>query len=1102
MSATALDPDVLRSASHVNMAAHLTAPFAGGARGNPVPIASDGSATVDWESREPLLLAAPTSQQGAGELVLSGTTAAGAVALGTLTFAPYTEAGAYLPLLLPAVDALLRTAQPFEVALTLSSGDGRGGPLTPLSPAEIAGLIELALLEGITGRLLYTIGAEKQRIRRQAREIAAMRALASARDDALDRSGADVGVPRFLEGLEWDAERGQVVSQTLAQPESDDDYRRRIGLYRPLLQPTLANVTQLLNGAGAPTDPNSGALSQIAPALSDRFTVNDEYNPFAVAIHLVSSGDDVYRSEFLQYVRATRLLWPLENPAADAIHSARFLPSSERTRIEGVRSALRDGYAFSADAAADPALAPLLADALNRLSACRGALGVSSAWTISRVQQNDGGSRYELGLGANLTLPAAAELDQLGSALSSPTRTPASDAETEALLASMTPRSSASDPDGSWLLEPCGLRTVQRLDATTLFVSHLPVFGLLIDGSSQASFSGWSLLVPGNFGGDSGADVFAYQRESASGQFFSVSNGELVPLSEPFTGLSGNWTAIVSGTFTADSVADGLLCYDATNGRLECHVYDLYNFTFTPVGTSSTGWSTTISQLVTGDFGATGYTNIALHDPIAGRIDFFDGNFTALTRIGKPVTDIGQGWTHLVTGDFSDSPHSDLLFYDAAAGRGAFFTLDGPGRPRLLAEHHDWQPGWSHVVSGFFYTGAGKDLLFYDRDDGSCELDSTDGHGNLTLIASHSDWARDWTHVIGGDWSGRQFDLFGLSEQVSSGGYTDLLLYNATSGRCEADALDNQLNLQKLGATAAPTPSSIALDGHYYAAESESSNVVLESGLTAALAAWASSGGEAPLLLNATDAATAWGHAAINDNARQALQDGGLANVPDPVALAALLPSYPSDQLATLRLGPLLTASLLAGQGADQIKALVTLLGANDLPSAVGFATSDGQVLLVVAVIGLPVAGLNLAERGATGFRWYSIPLAGMRAAIGPSGSHTQLTAAGHGLNAVVLIGYTRQSGVPDPYEFSIDLPNGAALSLQQYEFLMNLLDHAYPAGVGVNTYAIRQRHVALGDSIVALAPGVSRTYRPFRRTRSRGVIAAQSRSGDGQFLT
>lgn len=1075
MATTVLDPDVFRSASTPAMGAGLTAPFAGGATQNEVAIAPDGTASVAWSAREPVLLAAPQAGLGDETLELTGTlTAPDSVTLPALSFMPYTEAGAQLPLYLPSVDPASAEAQPFTVALT-ATRTAPDGTRTTLAPAQLATVVSLTVLEGVLGRALYVAAAEKQRIRRQAREIQAMRRLGAAHLNALDRTGADLGVLRFTDQLAFDSGTEQILTVRAAQPEPDADYRRRLGLYRPWRRSTLGAVTELLNGPGAPADANAGPLSQLAPTLTERFSILDSAAPMAVAIHLVSAGDDQIRAQFLSYIRATMLIWPADSAAADDVHGARFLPAAEKQRVEQVRTALRAGYAFTAGAETDPALASVLADALVRVANCRLALGDTSTWTITRAQANDAGSRYELGLGIDVELPAPAVLDQLHAALVNPARTADGDPEIEALLESMTPESSAADPEGRWLLEPCGLRTVHRLDAGTLFVSHLPVFGLVIDGASTAPLTAWSALVPGNFGGWLGSDVFAYQRESGTGQFFAVVEGEMFALGAPITGLPTTWTQIVSGNFAQDRVTDAIACYDPADGRLEARFYSVESNTLTALGTPLTGLGATISQLVTGSFGVAPHTNLMLYDPVSGTTSFYNGNFNAMRALSAPSTDAGGGYTHVVAGAFSAGEESALLFYDRTAGRGAFYAVDSPGRLRPLAEHHDWQSGWTHVAVGYFSSGENAQVLFYNRDTGAAELNSSDQNGNLVLARSLTDWDPNWTQVLPGSWA--------------TNGYSSFLLHNATTSRAEFDLLGDGLGRVQFGAATGPAVSGIELDGHYYAAESQDSNVVLEAGLTAAMTAWQTAGNEAVTRLSTADANTAWALAAANDSVRQALQDGGLPSVSDPVGLSHQLTGVASDLVATLALGPNLTASVRAGAGAEEIHALIGMLRENDIPSAVGFATSDGRVLLVIGVIGLPVAGLNLSEQTATGFRWYAVPIVGMRPWIGPAGTRTQLTAGDWGLSAVVLLGYARQGGVPDPYQFTVDLPADGTLSLEQYEFLMNTLELACPAGVSVNTYAIRQNHVSLGGSVTPLGPRLSRTYRPFRRPRSRGML-------------
>jgi hypothetical protein len=99
-------------------------------------------------------------------------------------------------------------------------------------------------------------------------------------------------------------------------------------------------------------------------------------------------------------------------------------------------------------------------------------------------------------------------------------------------------------------------------------------------------------------------------------------------------------------------------------------------------------------------------------------------------------------------------------------------------------------------------------------------------------------------------------------------------------------------------------------------------------------------------------------------------------------------------------------------------------------------------VLLVAGALGLPEAGLNLNGRRATGFRWFVVPIhpsGGEPATIRAIGSRTQLVAQRPGLFAVVCVGYARRA-LTDPYEVRVELPGEATLTLEQYEYLMNLL--------------------------------------------------------------
>jgi hypothetical protein len=406
--------------------------------------------------------------------------------LASLEFARYSEAGAFLPLHLPEAAAATRTSAPFTIALTLTRV-AADGTETAVALAEISTLIEARIIEGVMGRLIYILGAEKARLRRQAREIAAMRILALARDDALDRTGADLGVARFADQIRFDATQRQIVTDlrkdATGNPvaEPDDEYRNRLAIYLPFLLSSRSRVNEMLNGPGTDADPNRGLLSGLG--LTHRFRVIDKDNEFAFAIHLISSGGGQLRDNFLDYVRKAHLIHFENIPAANVIHSQRFLPQAEKDRANQLRARLRQVYTFPAGAA----IAPALASALDLAGRCARELGVTGQRQIFRAQEAGAGSRYELGLGVDLRPFTVAQLNQMRNRLLGPNRQPSTDAEVEGLLQGMAPLPAPDDPEGVWLLAPCGLRTVHRINTQRLYVSHLPTSGLVITGPEDAA---------------------------------------------------------------------------------------------------------------------------------------------------------------------------------------------------------------------------------------------------------------------------------------------------------------------------------------------------------------------------------------------------------------------------------------------------------------------------------------------------------------------------------------------------------------------------------------------------------------------------------------
>src|SRR5262249_22172441 len=253
-----------------------------------------------------------------------------------------------------------------------------------------------------------------------------------------------------------------------APREPDQEYKRRLGIYRPFLMPSRRNVLALLNGPGT-TGQNSGLLGQAG--VTSRVSMTESDTEFAVGILLVENPAGGQKPAFFDFLRKVQLV----QPSAD-VPASRLVSTAARARENAMRARLRAAFRFAPGAY----VAPGLAAALDRLGRCRQALGATTPLTVLRAQDDAGGSRFELGLGVELPVPNATELDAMAAALDSRTIAASADAETRAVLAGMTPALAASDPAGRWLLGPCGLRTVHVTAAGTLYLSHFPVFGMTV----------------------------------------------------------------------------------------------------------------------------------------------------------------------------------------------------------------------------------------------------------------------------------------------------------------------------------------------------------------------------------------------------------------------------------------------------------------------------------------------------------------------------------------------------------------------------------------------------------------------------------------------
>lgn len=457
-----------------NLLDHLTGPFQGASRRVRVPLDAAGEAGVDWTSRHPVLIA--VLREDIGEETVTVAVAVDGEDQRPVEFAPWSEAGASLPVFVPDT-----ADQPLVPAFTVAVQARRGADV-------VAGLVELAVVEGNFGRLLYLLGQEKVRLRRIAREVHAYRTLDLARRDALDRIGADLGVARFDDELVH--EDGEVYARHGAR-ESDVDYALRLRMYRRFLTPSPGAVTRLLDTMFA--DLPDGVRPAVVEA-DDRF---------AVAIHLVGVGGAAHRDNFLSTLRRDRLILPA--PQANAVHQARRLSTSRLAEIEALRARLRAGFVF----AAAHAVAPPLAHALDRVARVGAAVGFGTRWTVQRAQDTVS-SRYQLGLGVDVAMPTSAQVADIRARVLDQNRPPGADPTAEALITAIRAAgvpTAAADPELGWLWRGCGLPTVHRLNAGSLHLSHLPTGGLAITGPATTTAGATEQLsalfhAPGDPGGN------------------------------------------------------------------------------------------------------------------------------------------------------------------------------------------------------------------------------------------------------------------------------------------------------------------------------------------------------------------------------------------------------------------------------------------------------------------------------------------------------------------------------------------------------------------------------------------------------------------------
>jgi hypothetical protein len=247
-------------------------------------------------------------------------------------------------------------------------------------------------------------------------------------------------------------------------------------------------------------------------------------------------------------------------------------------------------------------------------------------------------------------------------------------------------------------------------------------------------------IVPGNFGGGpaSLSDFLFYEKVSGVAEFYSFNwasnNNGPVPIWTLFkkTNLGSGWTHIIPGNFGGTSVTGqtDLLLYDATNGAAQFEDVsgqgntNPMNPTFYFVA-SYKPWSPW-THIIPGNFGGTsvtGQTDLLFYDASTGSSAFCDVSGQGNINLMKFYYHAWSPWTHIIPGNFGGIGQTDLLFYNANTGSAAFYDVWGQGNINPM-KSFNWSPGHSFILPGDF-TGSNPnsngqtDLMIDDGSSGT-----------------------------------------------------------------------------------------------------------------------------------------------------------------------------------------------------------------------------------------------------------------------------------------------------------------------------------------------------------------------------------------------
>jgi hypothetical protein len=226
-----------------------------------------------------------------------------------------------------------------------------------------------------------------------------------------------------------------------------------------------------------------------------------------------------------------------------------------------------------------------------------------------------------------------------------------------------------------------------------------------------------------------------------------------------------------------------ILFYDASTGKSEFYSIDSQGYKFL---LKEHQWQKIWTHIIPGNFTGGKHTDLLLYSDKTGEAKFLTvGKYGKSDEI-KSYSDWRKDWTCIIPGRFTGSKYTDLLFYSSSTREGEIYTTDGHGRISSHWKYTGWQNVWTHIIPGKFTDSKYDDLLFYSSSTGQAQFYKTISMGNMDDFGSYSGWHKDWTCIVPGKFTN------------SKNNYTDLFIYNASTGEGEFLTTDGNGNISSL----------------------------------------------------------------------------------------------------------------------------------------------------------------------------------------------------------------------------------------------------------------------------------------------------------------